>query len=85
MFLHLSVILFMGEYLGPGTPPRQVPLPPGPGTPPRTRYPPDQVPPLWAVHAGRYDQQVGGMHPTGMHSFLITCTFGGGSGGWSMV
>ena len=54
--------------LGPGTPPRTryppgpgTPL--GPGTPPRTRY---TTP--GAVHAGRYGQQVGGMHPTGMHS-----------------
>ena len=23
-----------------------------------------------SVHAGRYGQQVGGMHPTGMHSYL---------------
>ena len=54
---------------GPGTPPR-------PGTPPPrgTRYtpqdqvhPPDQVHPR-AVHAGRYGQQAGGTHPTGMHS-----------------
>ena len=30
--------------------------PPGPGTPPG------------AVHAGRYGQQAGGTHPTGMHS-----------------
>ena len=44
---------------GPGTPP------PGPGTPsPQTRHPP------CTVHAGRYDQQVGGMHPTGMQSCL---------------
>ena len=41
---------------GPGTPP------PGSGTPPRTRYTP------LAVHAGRYGQQAGGTHPTGMHS-----------------
>ena len=25
-------------------------------------------PPLGAVHAGRYGQQAGGTHPTGMHS-----------------
>ena len=41
------------------------------GYTPRTRgrYPPDQrqVPPS-AVHAGRYGQQAGGMHSTGMQS-----------------
>ena len=51
---------------GQGTPPDQVPL--------RTRHTPwDQAPPLGpdppcAVHAGRYGQQAGGMHPTGMQS-----------------
>ena len=29
---------------------------------------------LGAVHAGRYGQQVGGMHPTGMHTCLV-CVF----------
>ena len=59
----------------PGTrytpPPDQV-HPPGPGTPSWTRYIPwDQVQhPPGAVHAGRYGQQAGGMHPTGMHSCL---------------
>ena len=55
----------------PGTPPgtRYTPQdqihPSGPGTPPhRTRY----TPPPGAVHAGRYGQQAGGTHPTGMHS-----------------
>ena len=46
-----------GEYLGR--------YPPGSGTPP-----PDQVHPPGAVHAGRYGQQAGGTHPTGMHSCL---------------
>ena len=48
--------------------------PPPPGadtpweqTPPRSRH---LLP--HAVHAGRYRQQVGGMHPTGMH----TCSVG---------
>ena len=79
-----------------GTPPGQVLpsrypppgtryIPPGPGTPPQDQVPPWTRYPLCAVQAGRYGQQVGSMHPTGMHSFLITCTFGGGSGGWSMV
>ena len=35
--------------------------------PPWTRYPPEQTPPC-PVHAGRYGQQAGGMHPTGMQS-----------------
>ena len=52
------------------TPPRQV-HPPGRytplgSTPPLSRYTP--TPHLRAVHAGRYGQQAGGMHPTGMHS-----------------
>ena len=34
---------------------------------PRTKHP---LPLLCAVHAGRYGQQAGGMHPTGMQSFL---------------
>ena len=52
-----------GEYLGRYTPRDQVPprpgTPPGPDTPPR------------AVHAGRYGQQAGGTHPTGMHSCCL--------------
>ena len=54
--------------------------------PPQTRYTPgtryttrDQVPPRpgtppGAVHAGRYGQQAGGTHPTGIHScFIVGC------------
>ena len=48
-----------------GNPPGQV-HPPA-GTPP-ARYPSGQVHPPLAVHAGRYVQQAGGTHPTGMHS-----------------
>ena len=50
---------------------RQPPLPPGPGTPPGTRgrHPPGPDTPS-AVHAGRYGQQAGGTHPTGMQSCL---------------
>ena len=53
-----------------GTPPDQVHPPgpgtsPGPGTPRGARYTPR------AVHAGRYGQQAGGTHPTGMHSCLV--------------
>ena len=36
--------------------------------------PPGQAPPC-AVYAGRYGQQVGGMHPTGMQSCLQIWTF----------
>ena len=40
--------------------------------PTRTRCTPqDQIHPLGAVHAGRYGQQAGGTHPTGMHSCLV--------------
>ena len=71
---------------GPGTPPgTRYPL--GPGTPSMTKYtlrdqvhsPWDQVHPPGAVHAGRYGQQAGGTHPTGMHScseFRILCFMG---------
>ena len=52
----LSVILFTGGVPG------QVP--------PRTRYNPPPPPPR-AVHAGRYGQQAGGTHPTGMISCLL--------------
>ena len=69
---------------GPGTPwsrhppgtrhpqsrhPRQGRHPLGPGTPPWSRHPPPpRADPPGAVHAGRYGQQAGGMHPTGMQS-----------------
>ena len=63
-----------------GTPsPRQVH--PWAGTPPPDRYPPGmytlplgrntplgRYTPTGTVHAGRYGQQAGGTHPTGMHS-----------------
>ena len=89
-FLHLSVILFTGGYLGMYTPgpgthslwdqvhplgPDKFPL--GPGKPPWDQVHPlprDQVHPMGsgtsplAVHAGRYGQQAGGTHPTGMQS-----------------
>ena len=62
-----------------GTPPGQVP--PGQVHPqqvhPLGRYPsragipPKGTPPLGAVHAGRYGQQAGGMHPTGMQFLLL--------------
>ena len=46
-----------------GTPPLDQVHPPGPGTPPG------------AVHAGRYGQQAGGTHPTGMHSCCLKLIF----------
>ena len=52
---------------GPGTPPGQV-------HPPGTRYTSLAGTPLGAVHAGRYGQEAGGTHPTGMHScFFFAC------------
>ena len=58
------------------------------GTPPQAgtspgRYTPGQVhTPPWtgtlppgALHAGRYGQQAGGTHPTGMHSCNLLCLF----------
>ena len=85
MFLHLFVILFggSGRHPPPGadtpladTPRKQTPLPGqtpswvdttplGADIPPRADTPP------YTVHAGRYGQQAGGTHPTGMH----TCYF----------
>ena len=88
MFLHLSVILFTrgggstgaGTSLRAGTPPwtgthpQQV-HPPWEGTSPLGRYTPlpgAGIPHPGAVHAGRYGQQAGGTHPTGMHSRFTT-------------
>ena len=42
-------------------------------TPPQSRHPPRaDTPQEQTVHAGRYGQQLGGMHPTGMHT-CYTC------------
>ena len=49
--------------LGPGTPFWDQVHPPG------TRYTPQAGTSPRAVHAGRYGQQAGGTHPTGMHSY----------------
>ena len=47
--------------------------PPRPETPPLANTPlgADTPPPPPTVHAGRYGQQVGGTHPTGMHTCYI--------------
>ena len=55
---------------GPGTPLEQIPSPLGTRRPPRADAPRDQAPPC-AVHAGRYGQQAGRMHPTGIQSCHI--------------
>ena len=44
--------------------------PPGADTPPRADPPRSRHPPPGAVHAGRYGQQAGGTHPTGMHTCI---------------
>ena len=51
-------------------PPKQAPpeqAPPQDQAPPPKQAPPEQAPP-GAVHAGRYGQRAGGIHPTGMQS-----------------
>ena len=64
----------LGRYTPPraGTPPdRYTPLgryTPLAGTSPRQVHPLADTPTPGAVHAGRYGQQAGGTHPTGMHS-----------------
>ena len=88
MFLHVSVILSTGSVC-PSACWDAHPLPDQRQAPPwdqrqapsqgqRQAPPPrpeaDPFPP-GAVHAGRYGQQAGGTHPTGMHSclYLIFC------------
>ena len=74
MFLQLSVILFTG--IPPPSPQEQVS--PRADPPSEQTHLPEQTPPPGsrhhpcAVHAGRYGQQAGGMHPTGMQSCLQT-------------
>ena len=51
--------------LGVGTPQSRDPPE---QTPPQSRHPPGSRHPPCAVHAGRYGQQAGGMHSTGMQS-----------------
>ena len=45
--------------------------PPPEQTPHQSRHPPGADTPPCTVHAGRYGQQVDGMHPTGMQSCLL--------------
>ena len=74
----------LGQVHTPGQvhpPPRQVHTSPGWYTPPGQVHPQagtapagipwGRYPPSGAVHAGRYGQQAGGRHPTGMHSCLV--------------
>ena len=70
-----------GGWVSGQTPPPPTP-PPGADIPPETRHLQEQTPPPHqdqtpapradtlrkAVHAGRYGQQAGGTHPTGMHT-----------------
>ena len=65
---------------GPDPPPESDPpgadTSPGADTLPVTDTPPEQTPsqsrqPPRAVHAGRYGQQAGGTHPTGMHTCCL--------------
>ena len=58
MSLHVSVILSTEGGCAPVHAGMHTPLPPGP----------EAGIPLGAVHAGKYGQQVGSTHPTGMHS-----------------
>ena len=60
------------EFCSQGGVPRQVLPSPRAGTPPWAGTPPGQVHPPEAVHAGRYEQQEGGTHSTGMHSCCFT-------------
>ena len=80
MFLHLSVSHSVhrgGVCLSAcwDTHPPRADTPREQSCPPRAdttqeHTPPGSTPPPRAVHAGRYGQQAGGTHPTGMH----TCT-----------
>ena len=60
-----------------GNPPPPGQVHPQAGTPPSQVHTPWQGTPPWvgtplgAVHAGRYGQQAGGTHPTGMYSCYI--------------
>ena len=60
----VSAPLHAGIHPPPHTDQRQTPPRPEADTPPLAAYPPG------AVHAGRYGQQAGGKHPTGMHTCM---------------
>ena len=80
MFLHVSVCPREGV---PGQVPPRAGTPPWAGIPFRAGTPPGSYPPPPGA-AGRYGQQVGGTHPTGMHSccvlnFGLNCSFEGKS------
>ena len=64
-FLHVSVILSTGESASV-----HAAIPLGADTPPVAEPPPPR-----SSASGRYDQQAGGTHPTGMHSCLINIQF----------
>ena len=56
-------------------PPREADPPPRKQTPLEVDTPPWEADPPCAVHAGRYGQQAGGAHPTGIHTcFTIILT-----------
>ena len=65
---NVCVILFTGRGGGCLSACWDTHPPPRQGRPPPGRaYPPGKAdPPLCAVHAWKYGQQAGGMHPTGM-------------------
>ena len=68
----VSASVHAGIYpLGADTPPPQEQTPPWEQIPPACTEadttPPEQIP-LGAVYTGRYGQQTGGTHPTGMHT-----------------
>ena len=75
IFSQAPVILFTGGglpqcMLGYHPPSRRQDRPappPGKADPPARQTPPGKADPPCAVHAGRYGQQAGGMHPTEMH------------------
>ena len=71
MFLHLSVShsvhgVCASVHVGIYTRPKQTP-PPGADTPLVGDTPEEHIDP-YTVHAGKYGQQAGGTHPTGMHN-----------------
>ena len=82
MFLQVSVCPRGGVLphcmLGYTPPPPETGTPPPPG-PKAGTLPREQTPPS-TVHAGRYVQQAGGTHPTGMQSCFDYAHFPSGLG-----